>query len=219
MDRASHKQQYPAEDRRYPHKPGSLDGSAEGKVVYVVSVPHSTRAPHMAADHRFYKRFNFESIAMEEYEVRDVSRRRDGPDLGLDLQWHWEPAPGVPIVELAVSIVNESPEPASHAVIRLYVDSRITIIDCRGFSVAVPKITADYGEVPVIMLSQKWSTPTRMPIWEGEPFVLSESTIKLGLLPKPERYVVGWRVSAPRMNTKVRRYSLSWNGRNIVVEE
>jgi hypothetical protein len=29
----------------------------------------------MATDHRFYKRFNFQSVAMEEYEVRDTSRR------------------------------------------------------------------------------------------------------------------------------------------------
>jgi len=42
--------------------------------IYVVWVPQSTRAPHMAAEHRFYKRFNFESVPVEEYEVRYVSR-------------------------------------------------------------------------------------------------------------------------------------------------
>src|SRR5262245_49653647 len=46
---------------------------ASGLVVYVVVIPQSERAPHMASDHRYYKRSNFQSVMMEEYEVRDVS--------------------------------------------------------------------------------------------------------------------------------------------------
>src|ERR1035437_439979 len=68
--------------------PVHLTGAGAGKVLYVVAVPQSARAPHMAADHRFYKRFNFESVPMEEYEVRDVARRSEAPDLKLDLQWY-----------------------------------------------------------------------------------------------------------------------------------
>jgi hypothetical protein len=58
-----------------------LAGARAGKVIYAVWVPSSARAPHMASDHRFYKRFNFQSVAMEEYEVRDVSRRLEAPEL------------------------------------------------------------------------------------------------------------------------------------------
>jgi len=47
---------------------------ALGRDIYEVWVPQSTRAPHMAAEHRFYKRFNFESVPVEEYKVRYVSR-------------------------------------------------------------------------------------------------------------------------------------------------
>ncbi len=55
-----------------------------GKVAYVVYVPSSTRAPHQASDKRFYKRFNFQSVPMEEYEIRDVSRRGEVPDLRIE---------------------------------------------------------------------------------------------------------------------------------------
>jgi predicted HTH transcriptional regulator len=48
-----------------------------GKVIYIVDIPQSNRAPHMAADHKFYKRFNFESVPMEEYEVRDTAHRSE----------------------------------------------------------------------------------------------------------------------------------------------
>ena len=45
-------------------------------VAYVVQIEQGTsRAPHQANDYRYYKRFNFESAPMEDYEVRDLMRR------------------------------------------------------------------------------------------------------------------------------------------------
>jgi hypothetical protein len=48
------------------------------EVCYVVDVPKSTTA-HMAQDQRYYKRFNFTSCPMQDYEVRDVMNRRTHP--------------------------------------------------------------------------------------------------------------------------------------------
>jgi hypothetical protein len=53
-----------------------LTGTRRGSVAYVVTIPHSARAPHMASDRRFYKRFNFQSVPMEEYEVRELIERK-----------------------------------------------------------------------------------------------------------------------------------------------
>lgn len=50
-----------------------------GRVAYVVHIPQSPLAPHQASDNRYYKRYNFQSVAMEDYEVRDVSRRIESP--------------------------------------------------------------------------------------------------------------------------------------------
>lgn len=52
--------------------------------VYVVKIPRSNLAPHQNADKRFYKRYNFESVAMEEYEVRDASNRKQSTELEID---------------------------------------------------------------------------------------------------------------------------------------
>jgi len=49
-------------------------------VVYVVEIPQSTTA-HQAADWRYYKRFNFMSVPMEDYEIRDVMNRSTKPDI------------------------------------------------------------------------------------------------------------------------------------------
>ncbi len=47
------------------------DGKIEN-TIYVVQIPESFEAPHIAKDKKFYKRYNFESVAMEEYEIRNL---------------------------------------------------------------------------------------------------------------------------------------------------
>ena len=54
--------------------------SGENEVVYVVEIPQSNTA-HQANNHRYYKRFNFQSVPMEDYEVRDVMFREQTPEV------------------------------------------------------------------------------------------------------------------------------------------
>jgi Putative DNA-binding domain len=42
------------------------------ETIYIVKIPKSYEAPHISKDKRFYKRFNFESVQMEEYEIRQL---------------------------------------------------------------------------------------------------------------------------------------------------
>lgn len=53
------------------------------KTIYVVKIPRSNNAPHMSADKCYYKRNNFRSVKMEEYEVRDLFYRESVPDLRI----------------------------------------------------------------------------------------------------------------------------------------
>lgn len=57
--------------------------SGEQDVAYVIEIPQSNTA-HQASDHRYYKRFNFQSVPMEDYEVRDVMFRQQSPDIALN---------------------------------------------------------------------------------------------------------------------------------------
>jgi predicted HTH transcriptional regulator len=53
-----------------------LPSKGTNKVAYVVQIAQAaSRAPYQANDYRYYKRFNFESTPMEDYEVRDLMRR------------------------------------------------------------------------------------------------------------------------------------------------
>lgn len=43
--------------------------------LYLVDIKKSLRAPHQAQDKRYYKRYNFQSVPMEDYEINDIRNR------------------------------------------------------------------------------------------------------------------------------------------------
>lgn len=54
------------------------------QTIYLVKVPASNWAPHMCSkDNRYYRRFNFESVPMEEYEVRNLFNRKEKTELKI----------------------------------------------------------------------------------------------------------------------------------------
>lgn len=57
----------------------------DNEVAYVVEVPKGNTA-HMAKDNRYYKRSNFQAVAMEDYEVRDVMNRVKYPVINLGFE-------------------------------------------------------------------------------------------------------------------------------------
>jgi hypothetical protein len=191
-----------------------LKATNPGKVIYVVVIPQSKRAPHMAEDHIFYKRYNYQSIPMEEYEVRDVAQRMDSPDLKLQyvlvnrmatLEFEADQEWSKPI-EFNVTITNESPAPAMYYVAQLYIDKRIKIVDPSQF-----KHESELGlkigdiEADVSLFSRNFGVPGKMPIWQGIAFRICDSPLKIAL-PKDsttQDFVLGWSVHSPGMQQRL----------------
>jgi hypothetical protein len=71
----------------------------DNTVCYVVEVPQSHTA-HMARDHRYYKRHNFNVLPMEDYEVRDVMSRRKHPRIIAEIRAVRTGAKGQIVVKL-----------------------------------------------------------------------------------------------------------------------
>jgi len=46
------------------------------KTVYVLKIPNSNASPHINGDKKYYRRFNFQSVPMEEYEIRNLYLRQ-----------------------------------------------------------------------------------------------------------------------------------------------
>jgi len=57
----------------------------KGHVIYVVDIPKSNTA-HQAKDKKYYKRYNFNSEAMLDYEIRDVLNRTKDPIIDLEFE-------------------------------------------------------------------------------------------------------------------------------------
>ncbi len=105
---------------------------ATGRHAYVVTIPQASgRAPHQAPDHRYYKRQNFQSVPMEDYEVRDVMHRASTPELDVALAFL---NPGPPMqarllassnrydpIYLQFTVSNISRKPADYAILTAYV--------------------------------------------------------------------------------------------------
>jgi hypothetical protein len=64
----------------------NLDHTRPGRFLFVIYVPQSARSPHMA-NHKYYKRLEFESKAMEEYEVREKYGRKTFPSKDVVEAW------------------------------------------------------------------------------------------------------------------------------------
>ncbi len=55
------------------------------EVAYIVQIPKSNTS-HQASDFRYYRRYNFESIAMYDYEVKDIMNRNKTPKFQMILE-------------------------------------------------------------------------------------------------------------------------------------
>jgi hypothetical protein len=60
----------------------SISLNDQNDVAYVVEIPKGTTA-HQSSDFRYYKRFNFEIVAMHDYEVKDVMNRNKSPKIEI----------------------------------------------------------------------------------------------------------------------------------------
>jgi Putative DNA-binding domain len=83
---------------------------------YVIEIPQSATA-HQALDRRYYRRRNFETTAMEDYEIRDVMNRRRHPVLTAE-----------------VRVVSRWPGDGSHIAVRVQNTTRVM---ARHFAVVV----------------------------------------------------------------------------------
>ena len=74
----------------------------ENRVVYVVQIKKSSTA-HQASDLRYYRRYNFLSTAMFDYEIRDILNRNKTPRIKITFeieQYTFEVKPFAPKITL-----------------------------------------------------------------------------------------------------------------------
>jgi schlafen family protein len=148
---------------------------------FVVTIPQATsRAPHQAPDKKYYKRQNFQSVPMEDYEIRDTLRRATTPVLKVVLKLgktdtaRLDFAPQQEIskpVTLNLFLSNHSPQPAYHAAVYLGLDADFGT----PVNVAFERCGAPAGHAAddKIWLMKRFMSPPNLPIFqEGTPIPL-----------------------------------------------
>ena len=82
--------------------------SVPDSAVYVVTIPEGATACQ-AADKRYYKRFNFESVPMYDYEIRQILNRVVRPSYRAWLEaWQFTSEMGRIVVAFKTIVVNSS---------------------------------------------------------------------------------------------------------------
>lgn len=115
---------------------------------FVLTIPQAgSRAPHQAPDKKYYKRQNFQSSPMEDYEIRDTLRRATTPTLQVMLNLAGKRTAQLQFIHLQerskpltlnALVTNQSPQPAYHSVIYLGLDLAIGTPVNVGFDRAGP---------------------------------------------------------------------------------
>lgn len=174
-----------------------------GRVAVVIDIPASTGDPHQV-DNRYYRRHNFNKLAMEHYEVRDMFRRSTHPDLYLEFYFDGlkkkemlrqvANADHRPI-GLSPVIKNRSNEPALYVVALVYVDARLNV----HFDQYDKLGQTEFHGVPVIPYRISFNPNKTMPVFKEQPTLMPA----LGIVVPQEQlrrdndYMLAYEVRAP----------------------
>jgi len=144
-----------------------------GRHAYVLTIPQASgRAPHQAPDKKYYKRQNFQSVPMEDYEIRDALRRATTPELYVDLSFaggdkaHVEfaaQAERSKPITLSVIVRNRSSQPAYYALVQVGIDADLPIHTLGDFFSM--RITGD-DQQRQHWLGHRFMSPPGMPIFK-----------------------------------------------------
>ncbi len=187
-----------------------------GRVLYVVEVPQTTvGGPHQAVDHRYYKRFNFQSVAMEDYEVKDIMRRAAVPDLFCAF---FLPQPEVPVefvfgeqfsqpLSLGIAVGNRASEPAFYALVEVFVDGALRVLASPDLErIEGAMLEVDNRPCSVTAFRWSWAIPANLPLFQGVNFRLADPPLAIAV-PSDHAdadggYILGYRIMAPGMAEK-----------------
>lgn len=200
--------------------PIELSSSKGERVIYVVYIPQSPLAPHMASDNRYYKRYNFQSKPMEDYEVKDVANRYTAPDLYVDmnLDTHYtsfknasydndddEEESYSDLIDLRFWIGNRSITPVEYATVIIIFDEKLRVAFNRSYDQV-----ESHNRGNCTVFSHNWGIPSKMPIWKDRRYLLSSDPIQVQVPFSYEsvQYEITIQVMAPYMETKEYEYHI-----------
>lgn len=194
-----------------------LDKARGDRVIYLIYIPQSRKAPHQAGDKKFYTRRNFISEPMEEYEIRDIFMREEAPDVTLDMFFrrHGARIERFPLslknpetlhsLEINGVLKNEGGGVIQYAVITLYIHGKLLPPQSLQKSTMLRplKIRFENEEEDVYRVDINWDGASKMPLFKTAEYRLFDEDLginfKCSWLGEKNSPFIMWEVRAPRM--------------------
>lgn len=190
-----------------------------GRSAYAISIPQATSlAPHQATDHKYYRRYNFESVPMADYEVRDSMRRATTPDLFIDFRFtDFEGTPEGLLTRMSVIIGNRSQEPAFYSTVDIAIDRRANSASTGegSWSRSDGWFAFDNGRMSVSEWHRKLTIPNSVPIFREKQFVIGTFDI---VMDRNAGCFIGQDVSCPGFRSNSGGILTAFGGKPIFSE-
>jgi hypothetical protein len=145
------------------------------KYAYVVTVPPTNIGPHQAPDKKYYRRFDLQSVPMEDYEIRDVQKRTTTPHLVVTPKLGSlikQPDLGAyPLLRISFAMQNLGREPAYYSLVTIGVSGELDFHGLAGFDAIGTEHTPDGHTLHFARLQV--GIPRFFPIFKGATFPLT----------------------------------------------
>jgi hypothetical protein len=197
---------------------------SKGRVAVVIDIPASNGDPHQV-DGRYYRRHNFNRLMMEHYEVRDMFRRSTNPDLSIEfffdkmLKYHdldyppdaEESAP----MGLTPVISNRSNTPSLYAVVNVFVDEQLKVLNTNYEKLAVTKVNG-FRAIPYRLT---FYPNKSMPIFKEQPTLMPTlgMVVPISMLYKPNDYLIGFEIRSPGCHCDGSNFLIVEYGRRLAI--
>jgi hypothetical protein len=169
----------------------------KGGRSFVIEIPAATTfAPHMSEDQKYYRRYNFESVAMQDYEVKDAMRRSSAPDLFVDVRWlNVEATIDGSATTCMIFIGNRSSEPALYSSVSVWIDKSVTIQQHDDWRLEDSASYRLAGQTyPIQLLHRNLIVPHHQPVFKEKEWNIGSFKF---VFHRTAICKLGWRVEAP----------------------
>jgi len=162
-----------------------------GKALFVIEIPTGFTA-HQASDFRYYRRFNFQSVPMHDYEVKMVMNRLKEPNLRLIFEIGEQKGDSI---MLNVYAKNVGKITASAAHFRLLIPPKLSS-RTEGIEWRKEDKTVFYAGNAMEMLYFNWGGPTKLPFFPELMIRLSSplSSDKIWIKLPPNSFNMSWPI-------------------------
>jgi hypothetical protein len=147
-----------------------IDNLDSGNQLFVISIPKSHRAPHMARDHKYYKRYNFKSQPMEHYEIEDIRNRTICPNIRAKINIGPKTVKTEKefnCAELAVYLESYNENIALNYCVVLIVPESLKVTNCSWQALGDRSLYVGYKLIHGNVFMKICSPSNSMPIWKG----------------------------------------------------